>query len=232
MKRIIYYSIGYLLALSMVSYAWAAGIQNTKHNLSSTGTNIIKGSTNEICIYCHTPHHAATGVTAPLWNRVASTATYTMYSGTGTGGNFDATIDAAPSGVSAACLSCHDGTVGINQLLNNQGSGLGANPANLTDPKLTGAVLLGIDLSNDHPISMIYSTAKSPSSSSGTNDHVTGFNDPTAGNYFANGVKLDDAGKVQCASCHDPHRSDTPTFLRVANAPNSALCLTCHKKNL
>jgi predicted CXXCH cytochrome family protein len=35
---------------------------------------------------------------------------------------------------------------------------------------------------------------------------------------------------VQCTSCHDPHRSDTPTFLRKSN-DGSALCLTCHVKD-
>ncbi len=44
-------------------------------------------------------------------------------------------------------------------------------------------------------------------------------------------------GKVECASCHDPHGVPSggagstfkPTFLRVANT-GSALCLTCHTK--
>ena len=34
---------------------------------------------------------------------------------------------------------------------------------------------------------------------------------------------------VECASCHDPHTSQNPTFLRVSNA-GSAVCLTCHVK--
>ena len=34
---------------------------------------------------------------------------------------------------------------------------------------------------------------------------------------------------VECASCHDPHRADTSTFLRIANA-GSAVCLACHVK--
>ena len=33
---------------------------------------------------------------------------------------------------------------------------------------------------------------------------------------------------VECATCHDPHSSNT-TFLRISNA-GSALCLTCHLK--
>ena len=34
---------------------------------------------------------------------------------------------------------------------------------------------------------------------------------------------------VECASCHDPHSTTNPTFLRVSNA-GSGLCLTCHTK--
>jgi predicted CXXCH cytochrome family protein len=34
---------------------------------------------------------------------------------------------------------------------------------------------------------------------------------------------------VECASCHDPHQSENPTFLRVKN-DNSAVCLACHDK--
>jgi predicted CXXCH cytochrome family protein len=34
---------------------------------------------------------------------------------------------------------------------------------------------------------------------------------------------------VECASCHDPHTSDNPTFLRISNS-GSAVCLACHIK--
>ena len=34
---------------------------------------------------------------------------------------------------------------------------------------------------------------------------------------------------VECASCHDPHISTHPTFLRTANT-GSAVCLACHVK--
>jgi len=34
---------------------------------------------------------------------------------------------------------------------------------------------------------------------------------------------------VECATCHDPHSSANPTFLRISNA-GSAVCLTCHIK--
>jgi len=49
-------------------------------------------------------------------------------------------------------------------------------------------------------------------------------NDPSG----LTGVRLFN-GYVQCASCHDPHESVNPAFLRVDNS-GSALCLRCHNK--
>jgi predicted CXXCH cytochrome family protein len=216
--------------------AGAAGIQDTKHNLSTSGTGTIHATsgTAEVCVFCHTPHGADTTVAAPLWNRAVNIAGYTMY----TSATYDATTDAQPTGVSQACLSCHDGTIAFDALRNRPGPGgysetptsagwtfIGAAAGNLMPD---GVTKLGQDLTNDHPISMQYTTAMSPSSTSGTNDHATGFKAPTA-DVFTNGVRLY-SGKVQCGSCHDPHRSDTPTFLRVSN-DGSALCLTCHRKD-
>ncbi|HHM05054.1 MAG TPA: hypothetical protein ENJ19_04845 [Gammaproteobacteria bacterium] len=34
---------------------------------------------------------------------------------------------------------------------------------------------------------------------------------------------------VECASCHDPHVDENPTFLRI-DPGGSAVCLTCHNK--
>jgi predicted CXXCH cytochrome family protein len=219
--------------------AQGTGILSTKHNLSTSGTGTIHVSsgTAEVCVFCHTPHGADTTVSAPLWNRAINTTGYTMYSSD----TFDATIDAQPTGVSLACLSCHDGTIAFDALRNLPGpGGFSDTPdkagtsswtfVGTSDKKMpAGITNLGQDLTNDHPVSMLYTSAKSPSSTSGVNDHTTGFKDPDASGQFSNGIRLY-SGKVQCASCHDPHRSDTPTFLRVSNNA-SAVCLTCHRKD-
>lgn len=268
--------------------AWA-GIQHTVHNLtpgSNTARQFVQtspttwawsntsagtadnGNTNEICIYCHTPHQADTSLTTdgvPIWNRQLSSATYTVYSSP----TFNATIT-QPDGVSKACLSCHDGTVGINQLINNKGSGLGTNPANSGDTKITNTPggggnnnmaqdsvpYLGTNLSNDHPVSMLFSSARSPNGSYANEQDYgdnaapgatnSGFYLPGAtggmenttiyaggtggsGDRFGNGIRLFN-GKVQCASHHDPHNSANPTFLRVSN-DDSKVCRTCHRKD-
>ena len=110
----------------------AEDVRNTKHNfLLNTDVGYSQAtSSSEICVFCHTPHGGRTDVVgggAPLWNRaLPATAgaggapTYTMY----TSPNFDAGVAGnVPQGVSLACLSCHDGTVGIDALINAPGSG-------------------------------------------------------------------------------------------------------------
>jgi predicted CXXCH cytochrome family protein len=240
--------------------AEAAGIADTYHNLTASGPGTIKGTgISEICVFCHTPHFGATSTedSGPLWNRTLSTATYTLYS--------SPTLDAAPTqptSVSKACLSCHDGTVGMNQLRNRPGTGLqtSSNPSNATDTKIGGATpaqsndasLIGTDLSNDHPVSMVYANAKSPglgTATLGDDTNTSGFR-PTitsgtrtlvngtvvAGTAPATGIQLPlySGGKVECASCHDPHEARTKSatqvwFLRASN-DGSAVCRTCHLK--
>lgn len=116
-------------------------VRNTKHNLNeNTDIGPITGTT-EVCIFCHTPHGArgvigaAPSGQAPLWNRAIKTVTgYQMYSSP----NFDGTdVAGGPKGVSLACLSCHDGTISFDALINPPGSG-GFIPGNLTDTSGTG----------------------------------------------------------------------------------------------
>lgn len=162
--------------LALTGGAAMAGVANTKHNLSSTspGTNNKVSDTAEVCVFCHTPHGADTTASAPLWNKRLGTATYQTYDQLGT-----STLDGGtlPVGsVSLACLSCHDGTQAMDNIINAPGSGGydatggGTNgraftwsgstvtaEGLLTNP--TGGVnvaLIGTDLRNDHPIGIEY----------------------------------------------------------------------------
>ena len=133
MKKTSFAKIAGGLALLAVSSIAMASVVNTKHNLgasNSAGSNHTNNTT-EICIFCHTPHGADQSSFAPLWNRslgssvnggTASTSgvAYTRFSSLGR-----LTFDAkeAPIGsVSAACLSCHDGTQSMDAVINSPGS--------------------------------------------------------------------------------------------------------------
>jgi Doubled CXXCH motif (Paired_CXXCH_1) len=157
-----------------------AGIANTKHNLGSTGiaTNNRVSDTAEVCVFCHTPHGGSVSATTespPLWNkRIPTGATYTTYEQLNSA-SIDGQILAVGS-VSVACLSCHDGTQAMDNIINAPGSGGltadggGVNglaytwtagsttaPTVNTFGMLTGgAALIGTDLRNDHPIGIQY----------------------------------------------------------------------------
>ena len=200
------------LLLTATSLSVSAGtISGSAHDFSTSGW-----SGGEICIACHTPHNANTGVTdAPLWNHDLSTSTYTLYDSP----TLNATTS-QPAGTSKLCLSCHDGTVAYDNTA--------------TGTKMNGPSAVGSDgLSNDHPVSFTYNSALStadgalhdPSTQSVTIG--TGVDSKTG---TINDVMLS-GGMLQCASCHDVHNKFTNggKLLRVSNA-GSALCLTCHNK--
>lgn len=243
-----------LLVFATFGYAQVTGIAATKHNLSSAGTSAIKGLYAEICVYCHTPHGGQKAIlddTGPLWNRAYTPGTFQVYASF----TLDTTPSNPPTSVSKACLSCHDGTLGLNQLRNHPGPGSGTSPTTDTkigDPGGTNDMaLIGTDLRDDHPVSIVYANANSYGTGDviGTDSHKAGFRAAsTIGTrpVIQNGTitlplyGTDTAsGKVECGSCHDPHEERSKTlaanpaqsvfFLRIAN-DNSQLCLTCHLK--
>jgi hypothetical protein len=132
-------------------------VRGTKHNLAAN-TDTLSSGTTEVCVFCHTPHGGRTDVAgggAPLWNRALSPTTV----GTGTGQfqmygspNFDGggDVSTGPKGVSLACLSCHDGTIALDALINAPGSG-GFNVTNkntITDPLSSAARLDSISFNS------------------------------------------------------------------------------------
>jgi hypothetical protein len=173
--------LGSALAASSAFAAGIAGsIVNTRHNLGATGSTVgtpnNTADTGEICIFCHTPHGGDNSAPVPLWNKVLSTGNFSVYDQLGT-----STLDAAVGdvgSVSLACLTCHDGTQAIDNIINAPGSGgfdptgggangLGWNWSSPdgtldTNGAFTGGISagniwqIGTDLTNDHPVSMQY----------------------------------------------------------------------------
>lgn len=165
MKRILKQSL-VLASLALLSATASAQITNTPHNLTtSAGANGVntQSSTQQICVFCHTPHASNTAnVNAPLWNKAFPGTTYTTYS-TSNSPTIDGTVLAPTGSVSAACLSCHDGTQAMDNMMNQPGSGgynsLGASAGyswSKGAAKITGVANLDGDLRNDHPIGIQY----------------------------------------------------------------------------
>ena len=220
-----------------------------KHNMSNQSSNIIKADvlandgTDQICIFCHTPHSATPD--SPLWSRPdPATSSFPIYGNplviAGSLGNNPATQRSHskyntaalyPNGASRMCLSCHDGVTAIG-LLNDSTTINMLGGTTLGDfPLLNSAI---IDLSTSHPISFVYNEAVR-----------LNLTDPGAydvGSYIlpstldAIDTPLDGQSRMQCTTCHDPH-DDTRAgsveglpFWRQNTGSNDydAVCDACH----
>ncbi len=206
---------------------WPNGItvSGTPHNLTIPAKNPDPDMVNqiadydEVCVYCHGPH-AATPENV-LWNRQTPTGPYRMYD--------DPTnmpIDPQPTGNSLKCLSCHDGTIGLDVVENPpstftgpswgvaiddcDGCHSGGNPPGGINWE---GVWLDTDLRRQHPFSITYDPSLDPSFRS-------------VAEVLAAGLRLYN-GKIQCMTCHEPHSQQFRPFLRISDAGGS-LCLVCH----
>ncbi|GBD86188.1 cytochrome c nitrite reductase pentaheme subunit [bacterium BMS3Abin03] len=184
-------------------------IVSTRHNLSVSGPGTIKAvSETEICIFCHTPHNSSPR--SPLWNKPDPGVTYTLYSSSTIQGN-----PGQPDRSSILCLSCHDGTIALGNVLSRTNDIVFVSGITTLPP---GTTNLSTDLSDDHPVSFLYnSTLASQDGELADPSTLTG------------PVKLED-GYLECTACHDPHLNVNGDFLVVTNQ-YSNLCLYCHQKN-
>ena len=201
--RKLMYGLGILAAAAMfaaTSPNTTAALDGSAHDFENGGGELTGEA--EMCQPCHIPHGGDTASGAPLWSHDPTVATFTPYTST----SLNATVG-QPNGISKLCLSCHDGTVGLDSYDSV------ASPNGL---KMTGTANVGIDLRNDHPVSFTYDATLSSADG--------GLNDPSGlGAYLF-------SGKVECSSCHDVHNeAGEASLLRETNA-GSALCLKCHNK--
>jgi predicted CXXCH cytochrome family protein len=108
---------------------------------------------------------------------------------------------------SEGCLACHDGTTTeITQHI-SPGS---------TSERIERPLSVLQNTALDHPFGVLYDEARL------LNPSLKLRIVPLAGK-----VKLFD-GRVECASCHDPHDCSNKPFLRMSNE-KSALCMACHE---
>ncbi len=195
-----------------------AVIADSKHDLSSGSSATIKAdaTATEVCIFCHTPHGSIAD--GPLWNRKEAMAEITYTANSTILGN-----TSQPGAASKICLSCHDGTLGTDTLVN-----VGFDPTPVFGAAANAAMLasgaaIGIaagDLANDHPVGLTLP---------GTGDYASVSTVETAGLALYTGSET-----VECSTCHDAHEygtagAGTLPFLAADNR-GSAMCKTCHTK--
>lgn len=224
-----------LASPSLAAAQWPNGltVDQTPHNLTRPASNPnseMRGRIRdygEVCVYCHSSHGGPNwlaGPRAPLFNRPRPNSSYRMP-------EHDAMRmlqDPTPSDRSRLCLSCHDGSIGLDRVINRPNTYLGPAPADhpideCEDCHSGGSPAGGIDwegvwfrpdMRKQHPVSVQYDPTRRPGQfRPGTSTDVGGlplFN-----------------GKVECPTCHEPHSQQNRYFLRRSNLGNS-LCLVCH----
>ena len=238
MKKLNLLLIGLALVLPTAARATVIG---SAHDFSTNSWNTRKS----VCSPCHQAHDSDYTLGVPLWNHATTTASFQTYvspKGLVTVGQ--------PNGTALACLSCHDGTVAINQY---------GGVTNGAPVYITGGALIGTDLRGNHPISFTYNTAlansvllqgtlNDPSAYTiGTVEVNNGNVAPVPSSGWAGssltGQTIDQAllvgGKMQCTSCHDPHKQvgSSPTsgiMLKISGSDSTGrgdlICRTCHLK--
>ena len=201
--------LAFLLTAASLALAQSGDVLGA-HDLSMSGASHIQGQMSAACLYCHVPHSGLGK--GPLWGQTFSTAVYTPYISST---EQNTSIQPELGQASSLCLSCHDGTVAVGQVIP-----YGPYTMTGTMPKL------GTDLQSSHPFSLqlpLKDAANLVASlvASGTT------NDPTHSVNLVN-------GSVECTSCHNPHiqsvDKQSPNFL-VRDNLKGAVCLACHETN-
>jgi predicted CXXCH cytochrome family protein len=181
-----------------------------------------------VCEYCHPKPPGNISESTLPWNQQSKLRRYSFYASP----TFNATeiqVPAIASGgmASAAtlmCLSCHDGATSDAAMDRNLRAG-GAGPTN-------AGLQSVLNLAGDHPVQFTYGYELA-STHRGLQSPVEGVGVSLP--YVGRGAPLplykesptDVSGRMECATCHDPHNGKEKHFLRMNNS-GSALCLNCH----
>jgi len=196
-----------------------SAITNSKHDLRSN----FGGGSYTLCNFCHIAHKPAS-VSAPantgplLWNHTLSAVTsYGVYSSDSFNSYNTDIQDLGKSNtgtltVSNMCLSCHDGTVAINSWYD---------PPVANGNTFMNNTSVIKDLTQTHPVNFTYDTTLAtkagilaPASSSSVDGagEIPLFN-----------------GKMQCATCHDPHNGASGIFEQnFPTQTSGTFCTYCH----
>jgi predicted CXXCH cytochrome family protein len=241
-----------LPALALVLVLGVAGeraisgtLVGSKHDMTSLNaragvqamTGLAFNDYRDACIYCHIPDSlkgneafAPGGTQIAEWNRYLPEGEIQLYRSETLRGKVGEL-----GAESLICLSCHDGTMAIDMVVNKPKDWQSKDEAPLhmkldkgggldrctqchdgTTAHKMDSVVVGRSLMDDHPVGIKYP---------GSFDDPD-FNRPTMDGRLRNGVRLF-KNQVECATCHDVHNPDIVPFLRVEQR---VLCTTCHNK--
>ena len=167
--------------LSVAGVAFAGLEAGTGVNGSLHDMTLVVGNTADqmgrVCVFCHTPHHAVVTTNTdqlPLWNHtMTDDSQFTAYTWA-TPNNQGAIINDVLAGPSRLCMSCHDGSIAIDQ----HGKAMSENGTIKIDTLNTGMdgagrANLTKDLSNTHPIGFDYNAIEATRNVSGMNGSGT-----------------------------------------------------------
>jgi len=196
-------------------------VLGTVHNLSVSGPGEVRSLTEtQVCKFCHIPHNAE--VPVPLWGHALSQAQYEVP---------DLRVGASvapapqPDGASRLCLSCHDGTVALGDIT-SEPRAIPMVGGDRLRPGQPGYI--GTDLSGSHPVSFVVPDGLQGSEEAGSDMTLR----PLSAIQADADVALDEAGKMQCTTCHDPH---SDRYYEAGRVPHfwvkptvEEVCLTCH----
>lgn len=181
-----------------------AGVTGSPHDLTSYA------NVTFTCEACHTPHDAASLPDMPLLNHDLTVVAFGTYNSP----TFDTVVTGIgnPDGPDRMCLSCHDGTVAVDEVVGKVGT------VDMTT--LNGGVNLVGDsgsLADQHPVSFDWDATD-----------LGLIANPSTNLSIAKVFGTNDT--VRCASCHDVHDALNggagSNLLRGGSA--SALCAECH----
>jgi predicted CXXCH cytochrome family protein len=191
--RIEYRAITIFLIVVAIQIPARGVVKGSPHDLSAI-------SSGDACSFCHTPHAALPQT--PGWSHKLSDSVYNIYQSS----SLEATVG-QPTGPSKMCLSCHDGTVALTHTTKGGVGGVYITP---------GQANLSTDLSDDHPISFVYSDTLSAKDSQ-----------IRLASTLPTELKLDRSGELQCTTCHTAHDNQHGDFLVMSNQ-RSQMCTSCH----
>ena len=248
MKRWIRVALGALAMAGFAHFALAGPEPGTGF-LGSEHDGTLHSTTKGACTNCHTPHQGKT--TLLLWNHTLSVNSFSWDEPKTTAGtNFPTFAGDTYKGMSAKCLSCHDGSVAVTDGQWFEEEFLPPGSFKVPFPYQVG---FEGKMNGTHPVAMPYpangagSTYNGSTTGSAINlsewvpdpmatNGIRLYNDDGAGNIVA-GVVTGKSG-IECGSCHDVHNGPDVTGIFLLRGTTGGadtskggyICVQCHRK--